>query len=86
MFNYAKEMYKQGYNLQEYKEMLKYLKEVAIHITGELKKYYNNGIYRDKNVLYSFFPELEEIHIRQLLMELKNLGVEFYDNGKLWRY
>lgn len=86
MFNYAQEMHKQGYTLKEYKDWQLYLKEVAKDITSNLKKKYNNGIYRDKEILYSFFPELEEIHKKQLLVELKSLGVEFYDNGNLWRY
>lgn len=86
MFNYSQEMYKQGYTLEEFKEWQLYLKDVAKCITSNLKKQYNNGIYRDKDVLYSFFPQLQEIHIKQLLVELKNLGVEFYDNGNLWRY
>ena len=80
MFNYAQEMHKKGYTLKEYKDWQLYLKEVAKNITSNLKKQYNNGIYRDKDSLYSFFPELEEIHTKQLLVELKSLGVEFYDN------
>lgn len=86
MFNYAKEMHKQGYTLEEYKEWQSYLKDVAKCITSKLKKQYNNGIYRDKDVLYSFFPELDTTNKKQLINELKKLGVEFYDNGKLWRY
>ena len=86
MFNYAKEMHKQGYTLEEFREWQSYLKDVAKSITSNLKKQYNNGIYRDKVILYSMFPELDAINKKQLLVELKNLGVEFYDNGKLWRY
>ena len=86
MFNYAKELYQQGYTLEEFKEWRLYLKDVAKFITSNLKKRYNNGIYRDAVVLYSMFPELDEINKKQLINELKSLGVEFYDNGKLWRY
>ena len=86
MFNYAQAMYKAGYTLEEYKSWLNYLKEVAKFITDNLKQHYNDGIYRDVIILYSMFPELEEIHRRQLVKELKELGVEFYDEGKYWRY
>ena len=86
MFNYAKEMYQQGYTLEEFKEWRLYLKDVAEFITSNLKKRYNNGIYRDVIILQSMYPELDKLHIKQLTIELKNLGVEFYDNGKLWRY
>lgn len=48
MFNYAQEMYKKGYALEEYKDWRLYLKEVANNITSNLKKQYNNGVYRDK--------------------------------------
>ena len=86
MFNYIQEMYKKGYTLDEYKEWLNYLKVVAVCITSYLKKRYNDGIYRDVEILYSMFPEIEELHKRQLIIELKHLGVEFYDDGKYWRY
>ena len=86
MFNYSQEMYKQGYTLEEFREWQVYLKDVAEFITSNLKKRYNNGIYRDVTILYSMLPELDTINKKQLLVELKNLGVEFYDNGKLWRY
>lgn len=86
MFNYVQEMYKAGYTLEEFREWQLYLKEVANHIVNNLKQHYNDGIYRDVIILYSLFPKLEEIHRRQLIFELKNLGVEFYDDGKLWRY
>lgn len=86
MFNYSQQMYKQGYTLEEYKEWKVYLKDVAESITSNLKKQYNNGIYRDIVILQSMYPEIDELHKKQLTIELKSLGVEFYDNGKLWRY
>ncbi|HHX67500.1 MAG TPA: hypothetical protein GX708_05515 [Gallicola sp.] len=79
-------MHKQGYTLEEFKEWELYLKDVAKCITSKLKKQYNYGVYRDAIVLYSMFPELDKTNKKQLIIELKNLGVEFYDNGKLWRY
>ena len=85
MKNYAKETYKKGYTLEEFKEWKIYLKDVAKNITSNLKQRYNNSVYRDSIILYSMFPEFEEMHKKQLINELKNLGVEFYDNGKLWR-
>lgn len=86
MFNYSKEMYQQGYTLEDFTEFKTYLKDVAKFITSNLKKRYNNGVYRDIIILKSMFPDIDEVHIKQLTIELKSLGVEFYDNGKLWRY
>ena len=87
MNNYCKEMYKAGYTLKEYQEQLEYIKNVANNIVNvHLKKGSFGGAYRDISILESLYPELNKVDKKQLMVELKNIGVETYDNGSLWRY
>lgn len=86
-FNYCRAMAQEGYTLEEYKEQLDYLKRVAKNIVEEhLKKDSFGGAYRDISILKSLFPTLDKINEIQLLVELKALGLETFDNGTLWRY
>ena len=86
MFDYSKECFKKGYTIEEYKEMLKYLQEVARNIVEIHLKKNEFGLYKDIELLKSLFPELEEKEEKQLMIELKKIGVETYDNSKLFRY
>ena len=93
MFNFAKECKSENYTREEYLEWAKYIKDVAKNIVANhlsKSKKHNTGIYSDIELLNSLIPfyDTTSKEYKQCIMELKTLGVEFYnDNGKLsFRY
>ena len=93
MFNFAKECKSENYTKEEYQEWVKYIKDIAINIVENhlsKSKKHNTGIYSDIELLNSLIPfyDTTSKEYKQCIMELKSLGVEFYnDNGKLsFRY
>lgn len=93
MFNFAKLCKLEGYTKEEYFEWLSYIKDIAKNIVEEhLKKnsLHNTGIYSDIKLLNSLIPfyDTNSKEYNQCIIELKKLGVEFYnENGKLsFRY
>ena len=66
--------------LQEYEKLESELKNQAQQIVSKLK--YNNGLYFNSyDILNQVNPELKPFIIK----ELKNLGIEFYNNNELYR-
>lgn len=93
MFNFAKVCKSENYTREEYQELVKYIKEIAINIVENhlsKSKKHNTGVYSDIELLNSLIPfyDTNSKEYKQCIMELKSLGVEFYnDNGKLsFRY
>lgn len=93
MFNFAKECKLENYTREEYLSWLKYIKEVAKNIVEnhlKINAKHNTGIYSDIELLNSLIPftDINSKEYKQCIMELKCLGVEFYnDNGNLsFRY
>lgn len=84
MFNFAKECAICGYTKQEYLEWVEYIKNVAKNIVEiHLKKspLHNTGIYSDIKLLNSLIPfnNTASKEYKQTIVELKKLGVEFYN-------
>ena len=78
---YAKQ---KGFTLEQYKTLqnnIKAITEAIIQTIPDSKK--NNGMYYPINELlpYNTNAELLPYYIQ----ELKNQGIEFYDNNTLWR-
>jgi hypothetical protein len=78
--------YKKGMTLQEYKTFKQNIINTASAIIQNIKTMYKtgNGLYHPINEILVYNTDAD---IRQfIIMELKNQGVEFYDNNSLWRY
>lgn len=93
MFNFAKECKKENYTREEYLDWVKYIKEIAKNVVeNHLKKSpkHNTGVYSCIELLNSLIPfyDTNSKEYKQCIVELKKLGVEFYnDNGELsFRY
>jgi hypothetical protein len=78
--------YKKGMTLNEFKTFQSNIKESGKAILQLIKQNYKtgNGLYHSINELFS--PVSDETVVLFQIQELKNLGVEFYNNNTEWRF
>lgn len=83
MANYCKS---QGMNLQQYKTFQQNIINTATAIIQQIKAMYktDTGVYYPINEILSHNSN-ETVKLF-IIQELKNQGVEFFDNNSLWRY
>ena len=76
----------QGMDLQQYKTFQENINNTASAIIQYIKSMYktNMGVYYPINEILSH--NSNETIKQFIIQELKNQGVEFYDNNLLWRY
>ena len=91
MFSFSKECFKENYTKEQYLEWARYIKDVAENIVeNHLKKSkkHNTGVYSDIELLNSLIPfyDTGSKEYKQCILELKKLGVEFYENQKYFRF
>jgi hypothetical protein len=76
----------QGMNLSQYETFKQNIINTASAIIQCIKETYktDTGIYYPINEILSF--QSNDNMKQFIIQELKNQGVEFYDNNSLWRY
>lgn len=82
--NYCKN---QKMTLEQYKQFQQNIKNTASAIIQLIEQNYiiDNGVYHDTTELFPYNPNTNEQVELFIIQELKQQGVEFYNNNTEWR-
>jgi len=77
---------KSGMNYEQFQNYESNIKKAAEAMIIYIKQNYktDNGVYHDINEIFPYNGAETETYY-YILQEMKNQGVEFYDNNKYWR-